>query len=357
MSTHQGKAAMVFNIVKTLCWLVIAAAFVKFAFFPSIKAEDTVVVDPSATYGEITVMPERGDITNTVKIQGTIEAVPTVDTKATLDGEVTVVHVADGAWVEAGAPLVEVRKEMPGQDTQRTDAEGNVEIIPGRPWYKYETFSSPTSGTVSISALKGQHFNIGDVVARIQPPNYSAVASLSPEQMYRIQNLPETATVTIKDGPAPFECTSLRVETSKATQTPQTSGSTEGSNTSGIRAVCAVPAEQQVFPGLQVQMDLIAGSVQGVMTLPISAVEGRFETGFVYIPNAQTGTPDKVSVKLGLTDGKRVEIKEGLEETQEVLEFIPNRKQEQLQQMMDQDMGVVPEGKEALTEDTSGEGA
>lgn len=97
-------------------------------------------------------------------------------------------------------------------------------------------------------------------------------------------------------------------------------------------------------------MDIISGSVQGVLYLPISAVEGRFENGFVYIPSSDGGAPEKTPVVLGLTDGRSIEIKSGLNEGDEVLEFIPNS-------FRDENGNGIPDDEEALDPGMMGGGA
>jgi hypothetical protein len=78
-----------------------------------------------------------------------------------------------------------------------------------------------------------------------------------------------------------------------------------------------------VFAGLQVNLEMTTGSATGVLAVPVSAVEGRYQTGTVYLPTSDPANPEKRSVTLGLTDGKMVEVKEGLEEGEEILEFTP----------------------------------
>lgn len=120
----------------------------------------------------------------------------------------------------------------------------------------------------------------------------------------------------------------MRIETQKAGKNDINA---QGTSTNEIRAVCPIPAGQKVFPGLQVSMDIVAGSVKGVLTLPVSAVEGRFDSGFVYVPDADGGQATKKPVKLGMTDGKIIEILEGLSEADEVLEFVPNTAQDEME--------------------------
>lgn len=324
------RAGRILTIIKTVILAVIAIALVKFAFFPSVNnADEGQSLNPGGDYGQMTILPTVSDITNTVSAKGTIEADPATTVKSTGEGVVTFIAAADGSAIETGAPILEVRKEITRDPVVSTDAEGNATTTPAAPTYQYTTVFATASGTLRLNALLGQQFAIGDAIATIQPATYSAFAALNADQLYRIQNAPEQATITITNGPVPFTCTGLRIETPKASTNTQTSPSApsssgDTSNSGGIRAVCPIPADQKVFPGLQVTMDVVAGSATGVLTLPISAVEGRFESGFVYVPNPDGGKPTKKPVKLGLTDGKIVEVKEGLTENDEVLEFIPN---------------------------------
>lgn len=326
---RRMSTSNVLGIIRVVILAIIAIAFVKFAFFPS-SANDAQSggLNPEANYAQITTTPVKGDITNTVSLKGTIEADEPTTVKATLDGEVSLVYVANNAAVNQGDPIVEIRKEMQGETTQGVDEEGNPTVTQGEKWYKYATVYATSSGTISISALVGQQYSIGDTVATIQPPTYSAVASLTSEQMYRLQNAPTAATITIKNGPAPFECSNLQIISPKNQNNQNSSNSSDSSNsnnTQGMRAKCAIPGDQTVFPGLQVTMDMVAGQASGVLLIPISAVEGRYQQGYVYTPSDDPNNPNKVAVTLGLTDGKNVEVKEGLSEGQEILEFVPNK--------------------------------
>ncbi|WP_115728024.1 efflux RND transporter periplasmic adaptor subunit [Actinomyces culturomici] len=323
-STRSGR---ILNIAKTVIWAIIAIALVKFAFFPGGGADaEPQSLDPSANYGQMTITPTRGDITNTVTAKGTVEADAATTVKSTGEGTVSYIALPDGSQVDTGAPILEVRKEIQGQDSMTTDDEGNQTVVPGKTTYEYTTIYATASGTLRLSALLGQQFAIGDPVATIQPPTFSAVAPLNADQLYRIQNAPNEATLTITNGPAPFTCSGLQIVTPD--KAPKTGDQNGAAQTTGIQAKCAIPGDQKVFPGLQVTMDVVAGSAQGVLTLPISAVEGRFQSGYVYVPDPDGGDPAKKPVKLGLTDGKVVEIVEGLSESDEVLEFVPSKSQD-----------------------------
>ncbi|MDN6566582.1 MAG: efflux RND transporter periplasmic adaptor subunit [Actinomyces sp.] len=343
MSAHRSRGATVMSVLRILVWTVIAAALVKFAFFPATAEAEDQVLDPSAQYGQMTVVAETGTITNALSLEGTIRSDPATTVRATLDGEVTAVYAEDGQVVAQGDPILLIQKEIPGQDQVTTDAEGNQQITPAKSEWRNAWINAPAAGTLQLAALLGQQFAIGDIVGTIQPPTFSAVATLTPDQMYRIQDVPDTATITITDGPAPFECSALQILTPKAgadsgtgggtSTTPQPGAATsgQGDQSTAIQATCAVPADQKVFPGLQVKVDLVAGEAVDVQTLPVTAVEGRFQTGWVYLPGADPATPEKVQVNLGLSDGTRIEIKDGLSDGQEVLEFVPGQQETEMQ--------------------------
>lgn len=320
--TKQGSWNSILNALKTLLLAVIAVALVKFAFFPPHEVDETQSLNPAGEYGAITVFPEISTITNTVNLQGTIQPDTPAAVKATLAGEITEIYVKDGDTVNAGDRILLIQKEMLTEPEEYFDAQSMPQMTKPQKYYENAWVTAPAAGKVSLNALVSQMVNVGDPVASIQPPTFSAVATLSPDQMYRLQDLPQKATLTIKNGPAPFDCQGVRIAT------PQKAPGADGSNSGGstIEARCAIPTNQKVFPGLQVTMALIAGEAKDVLTVPVSAVEGRFEAGVVYLPAFEGGEPTPLQVKLGLTDGRRIQVVEGLSADQEILEFIPGKK-------------------------------
>ena len=105
---------MAMSIIKTILLVTIAVAMVKFAFFPAQSTDEAIPLDPAGSYGQITVTPERGTITNTVTLEGTIQSDPAPTIKATLAGEITEIYVNNGDHVSAGDTLLLIQKEMQG---------------------------------------------------------------------------------------------------------------------------------------------------------------------------------------------------------------------------------------------------
>ena len=58
------------------------------------------------------------------------------------------------------------------------------------------------------------------------------------------------------------------------------------------------------------------------MVVPITAVQGTVQAGNVWVVAAD-GTNERRAVVLGLTDGKNVQVTEGLAAGDTILEFIP----------------------------------
>lgn len=299
-----------FDIVKVVAWCVIALALVKLAFFPA-ELDDT-AQSPSADFQESTVTVERGDITSSVSAEGTITQDSAGGLKSPLEGTIISIAVSDGQEVGAGALIAQVQQEIPGEDSYSEDSKGNQVVTPGRTTYRSQWITAPVSGTVHLSAVVNQSVNAGDSIGNVQPKTYTVVAQLTPDQMYRLTSAPEKARVSVKNGPQPFECKGLKISTNAGSATE------DGVTATNIEARCPIPADIRVFPGQSATLTINAGEAKDVLLVPATAVEGRYQKGYVYLPD---GTQKEVEI--GLTDGNMVEIKGGLKEGEEILEYVP----------------------------------
>ena len=302
----------VFPILWIVIFAVIAAALVKVAFFP----DQSEAADPAFPGAEI-VEPEyivaKGTVSNDVTLSGTVAADAAVPIPATLTGEVRDVFVGQGAWVEAGANILQLKAVV-------TYSDGTS----GTEW-KYAT--APIAGTLSsFTALVGQQFAVGDPVGQIAPPGFHVSGSIPPEQLYRLIERPSEAQVTIAGGPAPFACTNLAITTPLPGQGQGTTGQgQQGEGTgsaSGPTVTCTVPGDVTVFAGLTAELVIAGGVAEDVLVVPITAVEGASGTGNVYfvLPD---GSNEPREVTLGLNDGINVEVTGGLEEGDVILQFVP----------------------------------
>jgi hypothetical protein len=61
---------------------------------------------------------------------------------------------------------------------------------------------------------------------------------------------------------------------------------------------------------------------ENVLVVPITAVQGSVQQGNVWVVGPD-GAEEQRSVALGLTDGDQIEVREGLTEGEQVLQFVP----------------------------------
>jgi biotin carboxyl carrier protein len=313
--------------LKFLVFAAIAVALVRLAFFAAQpEGEETV---PTGQIADPTVTVEKGDVVNDVEATGTIRSVASTAVRSSAEGTVNKVFAGNGAHVEQGAPVIDLRVETPSTGT--TD---DGEPLP--PTVTFSTVVAPAAGTVSgLDLVAKQPVAIGDTVAQVAPEAYRASATLDAAQLYRLTSRPSEATVTVKDGPAPFTCTNLSL-TSATSGSGASSDAGDGSDGSdgsgggdaagGTQLECDVPSGVTVFPGLEVTVAVPAGKAEGVLTLPTTAVQGTAQKGVVTVLD-DAGKRSERTIALGLNDGETVEVQSGLHEGDTVLQFVPGKEQ------------------------------
>ncbi|TDE97561.1 secretion protein HlyD [Occultella glacieicola] len=316
---------IVFPTIRILIWAVIAVALVQLAFggTDATGDPDAGPETPSAVFEDPQVEVTTATITNQVTLAATVVADGAVSARANLDGTVNYYEVDDGATVTEGDRLLVIRQETPRDPVESTDEEGNVTVTPRSPEITTTVVRAPATGVVRFSVLEDQAVSIGDPVATVTPDTFSVVGSLSPEQQYRLVSAPAEGQVQVPGGPAPFTCTGLTTGVADGNDADQPDGEAPpaGDGTT-VQARCAVPAGVTVFPGLSADLVITSGEAADAMVLPVTAVQGLFETGVVWVVGAD-GEPEERPVTLGLTDGELVQIVEGVAAGDLVLEFVP----------------------------------
>lgn len=276
---------------------------------------------------------ERGTIENRLELQGTVSVDPAVPAKASQDGAINHFFVPVGAKVSAGDPLFQIKYEdVATSDESESDDDSDKKPAP-KPASRYVNVLAPADGKVASFAKElDDTVAKGDAVASVQPLTFRATGSISPIDQYRLLDLPDSATVTIKGGPAPFECGDLTLGGStpapSATsevdpaEEPQFQGQgADGAGEGGVAVSCRVPGRVRVFDGLSMSMVIDAGTVDNVLTVPVTAVRGMVDSGTVWA--TADGEPQPREVRLGVSDGNIVQVKKGLKEGEGILEFVP----------------------------------
>lgn len=336
---------------------VIAASLAWLAFAPSSDSR----ADDEFPTGELIgseVFAERGTIEAHVTVDGTITIAEPVPAKPGSDGTINHIWVKPGTEVDEGDDLFqivveEVEEPAAGPDGSDADDSSDAEAPAASAVRRtYHTITAPVGGTVGAFDLQ-----LGDDVAKgggdmtVTSRDYSAVADIEPVELYRMGDLPGTAEVTIDRGPAPFDCTDLRLL--EAGVPPASGAGDSGDDTGGdaggdefggddfgmddpgtgdggdssgsggsTQLRCAIPDDTEVYNGLEATLTVEIGSADDVLTVPVTAVRGMGEDATVWVLD-DSGEPAERAVRIGLSDGTDAEVEEGLEEGEPLLEFVP----------------------------------
>jgi multidrug efflux pump subunit AcrA (membrane-fusion protein) len=322
---------IVFPALRLLLWAVIAVALCVLAFRGGTGgAGPTGPGAPPLDLASPTVPVARGAVTNTVTVQGTVVADSAVPIKATAAGTVRRVLVQAGQPVAAGQGILEIRSEEERPPVTGTDSEGNPTSTPQAPRVRTLTVTAPSAGTLTtLDALVDQVVAVGDKVGAISPGTLSVTAPLTQAEQFRLLAPPSTAEVTVQGGPAPFTCTGLTLGAGAGESTGDGASAGGGgpppgqpAATGGTTARCQVPAEVTVFAGMGASVAVQAGTAEGVLVVPVTAVQGSIKQGNVWVVG-DDGQPVERPVTLGLTDGDQIEVREGVDEGEQVLQFVP----------------------------------
>lgn len=317
---------IVFPAIRIVLWAVIAVALAKMAFSGAESAAQTEdPLQPSVEVAEPQITVATGTVTNTVTVSASVVADPAAPVRATMAGTVHRVLAEEGQAVAPDTPVLELRSETPVDPTVTTDPETGIETVTEhKPKVRWETVRAGTAGALHLTVLKDQVVAVGDTVGSVAPGSLSVQGTLTPDQQYRLIDAPGEGTVTLKGGPAPFTCTGLRIGAAAQdpATTPEDPAAAEGTAPASGTVTCAVPAGVTAFPGLGADIEIVNGSAEGALLVPVTAVQGSVQNGNVWVVAADGSTEERPIV-LGLTDGQQVQVVEGLAEGDTVLEYAP----------------------------------
>ena len=363
-----------------VAWLavfaVIALALVKIAFVDGLQAGPA-MAGPAAEVAVPVVQASRATVTNTVQVKATVQSDPAVGVRNTVAGLVTHLFLEPGAKVASGAPLYQVRTEVPPEPSASaavatgTDGSGPGSALSrtaALPTYTYTDVVAPASGELkALDVLLNQQVSVGEAAGSVDPGTFTVSGSIDAAQQYRLLAKPGSAQVSLVGGPAPFTCSSVVLAGATGAADGGGSGGVGGGASRSVPYAvagpgsyggapeqggtptgtlsCAVPTGVEVFAGLGATMTVTAGEAANVVTVPLTSVEGSVKEGVVWLAGTDlnptpggppvaggskvdpaglpAGEPQQRKVQLGLNDGSVVEVVSGLAEGETILEFIP----------------------------------
>jgi hypothetical protein len=273
---------------------------------PELEARGTVLT---------TVKPTRQDLTNRISLAGKVTINPVFGITAPKDGEIRYVQ-REPSTTPATRPMWVA--------TVWDDGEPHKVMIPKDSTMAGRLMEDRATVTEGMPVVSARH------------AGYGIVADIDSALAYRISGAATSVQGQIKNGPGPFECEPIGTIAALPagtvpepppveTPAPQTSGQPqagpqpedpaaggEGSEPTGLRLVCTAPDDVKLINGASVTLDMITDKADDVLVLPVEAIAGTQGKGKVDVVGADR-VRKTVDVVLGLTDGKVVEIKKGLQ--------------------------------------------
>ena len=340
--------------LKVLLALVVAAALVKLAFFPDSEQTTPTAAQTGFSVSTPLVTVTKADVKSAVDIDGQVVADAPTQVPATAVGTVARLYFDNGDAVTSGEPILTIKKtetvtttgngsngsngangSSDSKGTGSADSSDSAADTTPKTTEKvsYVDVYAPATGTINYSVIKDQETTVGTAIASISTGTYSATGTISAAQQYQLTQAPTSATLTIKSGPAPFACGNLKIGTGTAsaptnstTAPKDTTDASSGDGTT-VQVRCAVPADKKVFPGLKATISIAVGEAKGALTVPLTAVQGNYATGKVWLvpdPTKPTKTVE-TTVKLGINDGNQIVVTSGLKEGDSILQFVPGQ--------------------------------
>ena len=342
--------------LKVLLALVVTAALVKLAFFPDSEQTAPTAAQTGFSVSTPLVTVTKADVKSAVDIDGQVVADAPTQVPATAVGTVARLYFDNGAAVTSGEPILTIKKTETVTTTDNgsngsngangssdskgagsadsSDSDSKADTTPKTTEkVTYIDVYAPATGTINYSVIKDQETTVGTSIASISTGTYSATGTISAAQQYQLTQAPTSATITIKSGPAPFACNNLKIGTGTASaptnSTAAPKDTTDASSGDGttVQVRCAVPADKKVFPGLKATISIAVGEAKGALTVPLTAVQGNYATGKVWLvpdPTKPTKTVE-TTVKLGINDGNQIVVTSGLKEGDSILQFVPGQ--------------------------------
>jgi hypothetical protein len=257
-----------------------------------------------------TAKPTRQDITNKVSLTGKVEMNPVFGLVAPVDGEVRFFNINTATVATPTRATAAANVWANGSPTK-------VEVPAGA------TFAGrlvPDKSTVTA----------GMPIVSARYAGYGVTAEIQATQAYQIADGLASVRVQIQNGPGPFACSVLGTIAAlpagtipdppapepdpNSTAPPATTNNPPANTPSaatGMRLVCAAPADVKLINGAGATLEVITATTTNALVLPVEAVAGSQGKGQVDVMQPD-GTRKTVEVELGLTDGKVIEIKSGL---------------------------------------------
>jgi macrolide-specific efflux system membrane fusion protein len=270
------------------------------------------------------IKARTGTVVSRLVLDATIAAEPAVPVRPEKSGVVTKVYFKAGQYVNDGEAVLEFRY------TPEPVVPTNPKAKPKAPKPQTLYLRATVSGKVAdLAAHLGSQVTPEADAFAVDRGRFRAVAKVDAKNVYKLYNKPKSIKMKIDHGPAPFACPLIdygagvgsKAQSGKDGQNPANGGESAGGG-SDVEVTCRIPGHRKVFAGLPGKMSILTAQASRVVVVPLSAVLGQAADGAVTVVG-KDGKRELRHVRLGLNDGSQVEIKEGLEAGEQILDRAP----------------------------------
>ena len=228
------------------------------------------------------VVVERGDLESVVVVEGVVVPRPQFLLLAPRDGHID-------------------RVAQPGEEVA---AGGTAARLDGR------DIAAAHAITVLSARVHRGHVKANVPVLEVESTGWGVELTVPATDLYRLYREPVLGTVNVDHGPAGMPCEFA---------TPLDVG---GEIAESGRMLCLITTDHALAPGLSARIGIPTATREDVLTIPLSSVSGRAQSGRVTRIVADGSTED-VTIELGVTDGVRIEVTAGLSEGDLIAAFPP----------------------------------
>jgi len=252
------------------------------------------------------ITPVLGTIQNIISTTGTVLPKNRLEVKPSVNGRVEEILVQEGDYVKAGLTLAWMSSTERAAllDAARGQGEGVLKY-----WqdiYKAIPLVSPIDGEVIVATTQpGQTVTTND-----------AVVVLSDHLIVRAQ-VDETDIGKIKPGQNAVITLDAYADTKIKATVEHIYYESQTVNNVTIYQVDLLPQEVPQFfrSGMNANVDFIEQSKPKTLIIPQEALHKEKQGAFVYVKQNNGAEPVRVSVTLGMSDDKNVEVLKGIAES------------------------------------------
>ncbi|MEU3305618.1 peptidase M23 [Nocardiopsis sp. NPDC055551] len=308
------KKWIIVGAVAALLLGLVGSGYLLLSRMGSAPTDEDVVGAAADVSGE-PVEVALGTVSSQLVLDATVQQEPGEPVEARQGGTVTRLWLDDGATVEEGAPVVNVSLPAePAPDAEEGDSSSGTREV---------TLYAPVSGTVSglEDVRVDDVLEPGAKIASVTTGEFHAVAQVPANDLYRFYEDPGEIMLQVDKGPPAAECEFIGLGTAEQEDSGEEGPEGDGGG-GGSQLTCRVPSDLTVFDGVQGKLSVSTGEVENVVVVPVTAVRGNVESGEVVVVD-DGGSEEVREVSLGMSDGRSIEVTEGLSVGEQVLDPVP----------------------------------